>query len=358
MSLRAQDITDLVNGTLKELGRMKIQQIAQNYVDYPIFNAMFKGKRYQEEVSTGYAIQRTLMVTVSDSARHVGLYEEDARNVENVTTTMSVRWAYANVNWSFDEREILHNRGEARIFNLIEPRRESAKLALVELIEQNAWQSPGTSSDELKKPFGIPYWVVKPTSGQEGHLGGHPSGHSDVGGVNTSTYTTFKNWVADYADVTKADLITKMRTAHRKCRFVSPVGLNEYAKNDGNRDRFCFYTNSDVISDLETVGEAQNENLGRDVAPTQFEVKTTGDGGIMFRRLPIKYVPFLDDDTTDPLYGLDHDAFKAVTMKGYNMKEQEVVQSPTQHNVYTQDIDLGYNYLCFDRRRQMCFAKV
>lgn len=355
-TLRAQDITDLVNGTLKELGRMKIQQIAQNYVDYPIFNTMFKGKRYQEEISTGYAIQRSLMVSVSDSARHVGLYEEDVINVENVTTTMSVRWAYATVNWSFDERELLHNRGESRIFNLIEPRRESAKLSLVELIEAQAWQSPGTTGDELKKPFGIPYWVVKPTSGQEGHLGGVPSGHTDVGGINPTTYPTFKNWVADYVDVTKADLITKMRTAYRKCAFRSPVGLNEYAKNDGASERFCFYCNSDTVSDFEAVGESQNENLGRDLAP--YEIKTTDTGNITFRRLPIKYVPYLDDDTTDPVYGLDHDSFKVVTMKGFNMKEHPVKESPTQHNVFTQFIDLGYNYLCFDRRRQMCFAKV
>lgn len=355
-TLRAADITDLVNGTLKELGRMKIQQIAQNYVDYPIFNTMFKGKRYQEEVASGYQIQRTLMVSISDSARHVGLYESDITNVENVTTTMAVPWVYATVNWSFDEREILHNKGEARIFNLIEPRRASAKLALVEQLEAYAWQSPGTTGDDLKKPYGIPYWVVKPTSGQEGHLGGAPSGHSTVAGVNTTTYPTFKNWVADYVDITKADLITKMRTAHRKCGFKSPVSLKEYSANDGNSDRFCYYTNSDVISDLESVGEAQNENLGRDLAP--YEIKSTDTGGITFRRLPIKYVPYLDDDTTDPIYGLDHDAFFVVTMKGFNMKEHPVKETPGQHNSFTQFIDLGYNYLCHDRRRQMCFAKV
>ena len=42
------------------------------------------------------------------------------------------------------------------------------------------------------------------------------------------------------------------------------------------------YVNEDTMSSLEDLGEAQNENLGRDIASM--------DGQIIFRRVPIIWV--------------------------------------------------------------------
>ncbi len=358
-TLRAQDIADLTNLTLNNLEKGKIQNIAQNSVDYPMYRTIFLGDGKSSmsrwyNTDGGTLIQRQLMYKVSDSARHVGLYEPDIVNVEDVTTQLTCRWAMATTNWAFDEREFFHNKGEARIVNLMVPRRASAMLSLVEQIETYLWQAPGTSGDELKKPFGIPYWVVKGTAGQEGFEGGLPGSHTDVAGVNLTTVPTFKNYFADYTDVTKADLITKMRTAHRKCRFRSPVTINEHSM--GPEANYKYYTTHDGVNAFENVGEAQNENLGRDIAP--YELKTTDSGAILFRKHPICYVPELDSDTTDPVYGLDHSSFKAAVDKGWDLKEHPVKESPTSHNVFVQFLDLMYQLLCVDRRRQMVFAKV
>src|SRR5688572_17368938 len=102
--LTASGITDLVNLTLKDLGRYKIQNIAQDYTSYVLFSGMFKKGKMQFD--SGYAIQRSLQYKLSDSFRHVGLYEDDVTNIENHTVLMSVPWVYGNTNWSFNELEV------------------------------------------------------------------------------------------------------------------------------------------------------------------------------------------------------------------------------------------------------------
>jgi hypothetical protein len=340
MALTATDIVDLANATLPDLGKMRVQNIAQNYVDYVVFGDMFKKERM--EIESGKSIQRTLQYKISDSTRHVGLYATDVTNVESVTTTMSLGWCYATTNWSFDEHEVTTNAGSAMIFNIMLPRRNAAMLSMVEQIEQYAWTLPALA--ETTKPKAIPYWIVK--NNTTGFNGGLPSGYSDVAGVNLTTVPTFKNYTAQYTTASKADLVAKLKSGIRRCGFKPPFPTKEY----GNAIKFKFYTNETGIAAIETVGEAQNENLGRDIASMVGE-------SVVIRRFPFVWVPQLDDDTTDPYYGINHDTFKVVVAKGWNMKQSKVIMSPTQHNVFTSHIDLTYNYLCVDRRRNMVIAK-
>lgn len=347
-ALMATDIADITNATLNDLGRLKIQQIAQDFVHYVAFATMFKKER--TEIDGGVQIQRSLFHTVPDNASHVGLYHTDVLNVENLTSILQVPWRYATTNWSFDEREFMHNRGKALIFNVIVPRREGAKLDLVQKIERALWQAPAVA--DVTKPYGIPYWVVK--NATEGFTGNLPSDHTTIANINTATTPNFKNWSDTYVDVTKPDLIKSMRKGHRKTNFVSPIQVNEYTI--GAAGQYKYYCNETTYASFEDVGESQNENLGKDVAPMGSSDISKMLGGVLtFRRHPIVYVPHLDDDADNPVFGIDHAKFKVVMQAGWNMKESPVLRSPTQHNVYSQHVDLGYNTLCFDRRCQQVF---
>src|SRR5687768_11546753 len=169
-TLRAEDIADLATLTINNFDKGKIQQVAQSQPDYPLLQSLFLGDGQSEgsrwfNADGGQKIQRQLQYKVSDIARHVGLMEDDVVNITDVTTSLEVRRAYATTNWSFNELEFIHNKGDARIVNIMMPRITDAKLSLMEDISRLAWQSPGTSNDELKKPFGIPYWVVKGSNG-------------------------------------------------------------------------------------------------------------------------------------------------------------------------------------------------
>lgn len=342
-TLTALDIQDLVAATLRDLGPLRFQQIAQNLQYYEVFSKWFKKDKVVFD--SGVGIQRTLMNKLdARSAKHVGLLDTDQVNIPDVIDQLQIPWRHAQTSWALIyQTDILMNRGKALIFNVIKPRRAASLLGLVEELEERAWGEAPSASDKLL-PYSIQYWLVE--NATAGFNGGLPSGHTSVAGVDLTDSPTFKNYTDLYTDVTKDDLIKKMRTGHRKIRFKSPVTVQDYRGGVG--ERYRIYVNESTISDFEDVGESQNENLGRDVASM--------DGTITFRRHPVIWVPKLDERTDNPVYMVDHSTFYPVCLKGDYLRESEATKAPNQHNVYQVFIDLTYNYLCVDRRRNAVFT--
>lgn len=335
-SLNATQIADMVASTLYELGRMKFQQIGQNLQDYEVFGSWFK----QDKVTfdEGIGIQKTLMNKIDTSARHKGLMATDTVDIPDLLDQIQVPWRHADTYWAFIHQETLMNRGKSLVLDVIKPRRASAMISLIEQLEEKAWSSP--DANNTTDPYGIPYWVVK--NATTGFNGGLPSGHSTVGGVSLTDSPTFKNYTFQYTGVTKADLIKSLRTAKRKCNFKSPIKANDYS--DSRTGRYRLYSNETTIADVEDVGEAQNENLGRDIASVDGE-------DITFRRHPWKWIPQLDTDTTNPVYGIDHSTFIPYCLKGDYLRESGPHVVAGQHNVFQVHVDITYNYVCLDRRR-------
>lgn len=342
--LTANDIQDVVAGTLRELGRLKFMQVAQNFQEYEVFSKWFKKDRVQFD--DGIGIQRTLMNRInSAAARHVGYLENDRTNIVDVLDQLTVDWRHAQTSWSIIyQTDILMNSGKSLVTNVIAPRRASSLLGLIEELENKAFATPPSTSDKTL-PWGVKYWIV--TNATTGFNGGAPSGHTTVGGVSLTDTPTFKNYTAQYVTVSKSDLVSKMRVAHKKCMFKSPLRENDY--RGGNTDRYRVYANIDTVTAFEDIGEGQNENLGRDIASM--------DGEVYFRRHPIRWLPVLDSDTTNPVYMLDHSTFYPVVLKGDYLRESEARQNPNNHNAYDVFVDLTYNYLCLDRRRNAVFYK-
>lgn len=337
-SLTATDIVDLVAATLFDLGPLRFQQIAQTIQHYEVFSKWFKKDKVVFD--SGIGIQRTLMNTFdSQSAKHVGLLDTDQVNIPDVLDQMQVPWRHAQTSWSLIyQTDILMNRGRSMILNVIKPRRASALIGLVEELEERAWGTAPSVSDKIL-PYSIQYWLTE--NATTGFNGGVPSGHTTIAGVSLTDSPTFKNYTATYTSVTKADLIRTWRTAHRKVRFMSPITERDYRGSVG--ERYRNYVNESTITSIEDIGESQNENLGRDVASM--------DGTMTFRRNPIVWVPKLDARTDDPVYMVDHSTFYPVCLKGDYLRESEATKAPNQHNVFQVFLDLTYNYLCVDRRR-------
>ncbi len=333
----AADISDLTLTLLNELGPLRFQQIGQNRIYYEIFQRWFR--RDKVMFDTGRGIQRTLANKIPQVAAHVGFLDgEEAGVLHDVVDQLSIPWRHARTRWPIHyQTDILMNRGRSRIVNVLAPRRATHLIALVEELENKGWAAP--ASTNKTEPYGVMYWLVNNST--TGFNGGAPTGHTTVGGVSLTDSPTFKNYTAQYTSVTKADLIKKMRTAYRSIRFVSPVQNQDYSGQIA--DRYRLYVNETTISNLEDVGEGQNENLGRDIAPY--------DGTITFRRNPIIYVDKLDDESTNPVLMIDHSTFYPVCLAGDYLRETEAIRMPTQPNVFWVYVYITYNYLCVDRRR-------
>lgn len=336
MTVAALDIADLIFGVQYDLGKLKFQQIAQSLQHYECFSKWFKKDKVAFD--SGIGIQRTLLNKLSGAASHVGLLDPLQVNITDVLDQLQIPWRHIRTHWALIyQTDILMNSGKSQIVSTIKTRRAAALLDLVEELENKAWSTPSSTSDKTL-PFGVTYWIVKNST--TGFNGGVPFG-STVGGVSLTDSPNFKNYTATYTAVSKADLIKKLRTAHRKVNFISPITIDDYRGSIGQRCRI--YTNESVLSDIEDLGEAQNENLGRDVASM--------DGTMVFRRNPIIWVPKLDADTSNPVYLIDHSTFYPVCLKGDYLRESEPKQAPDQDNVWVTVLWLTYNFLCVDRRR-------
>ncbi len=337
-TLQADNIVDMVTTTQKDLGRMKWTEIASDLQEYVAMDKLLKKEKVQYE--SGIGIQFNVMVDTTGQARNTGLFGTDNINQGDHMTVGSIPWRHATANYSFDRREVAMNRSPAKIVDLVKQRRATCMIDQAVLHEGNFWGKPTDSNDNLK-PYGIDYWIVR--NATEGFTGGIPSGFSNVGGISPTTYPNWKNWSAQYTNVTKDDFVRKMRKAATYTKFKSPATFDSYERS---QKKYGYYTNYGGVGTLEELLEDQNDNLGNDIA--------SKDGAVIFRRIPVEWVPQLDADTANPVYGINWSVFCPVVLAGEHMKENPPVPAPNQHTVMVVHVDTTLNWLCYNRR--LCFV--
>ncbi|HPP02742.1 MAG TPA: phage major capsid protein [bacterium] len=342
MSLTAEQIVDLLTTTQKDLGRLEWVNLTTDLQEYVALPKILK--KESVKFSGGIGIQWNVKVAYTNSAHNVGLFEEDSLKIGDGMKTASIPWRHCSAHYAFERREVLMNRGPYQIVDLYRSRRQDGQLSLAELMEQNFWGKPDDSTDEMT-PYGVAYWVVKNST--EGFNGGNPSGFSDgCGGLSSVTYPRWRNWTAQYAEITREDLVRKWRKAATFTKFISPV---EGPKDYNRGDRYGYYTNYNVIGPLEELLDDRNDNLGPDLA--------TNDGKVLFRRLPVVWVPYLESDSTDPIYGINWGVFQPVFLDGDYLHEEKPQAVSNSHNVFAVYIDCTFNFRCTDRRRLFVLYK-
>jgi hypothetical protein len=340
MPLTDANIADMITTTLHDLGRNRFYQIAQDLSQYLVLPELLRKGNVRIQRS-GIGIQETLMTRTGGSARWVGLNEEDSVTYTDVLDGLTVVWCRLTDNMSWERRMLLENRAEARINNVLKPQRAAMMLRVADALEEGFFAEPDAT--DTKRPWGLKYWLVK--NATTGFNGGLPSGFTTVGGVNLTDSPTFRNYTARYTNVTKADLIKTMRTAHRATAWRSPYKTSQMRSEFGMRRQI--FLNEATISNIEDVGEGQNENLGRDVASM--------DDNIVFKRHPFVYSRYLDEDTTNPIYMVDTETIKPVVLKGDYLRESDAMRSPRQHNTFEVHIDLSINFVMTNRRANAVF---
>lgn len=343
MPIRDIDIADMLTTTLYKLGRGRFEQIAQELQEYFVMKQLLTKRGGVKIQSSGLGVKQTLMNNDGGYSQWVGLYDEDTIVVGDYLDQMKVEWCRLTDNMAYERREMLENRGQERINNVIKPRRVAMMLRIAKTLEKAFFDTPDPDNDLVM--WGLKYWLVK--NAAQGFNGGYPTGFTRIGNVNLTKSPTFKNWTDSYADVTKGDLIKKMRKGHRKTHWVSPVSAEEFRTETGQKRQIL--VNEETLSDMEDVGEAQNENLGRDLASM--------DDQIVFRKHPIRPVSYLEKDATNPVYMIDLSTFHPIVLKGDYLRESDAKVAPKQHNVFVVHVDLSVNTICTNRRANAVFSK-
>jgi hypothetical protein len=343
--LTPSGIGDLVTTTLAELGRAKFTDNMSDYQKTIALKRVFK--KGKATFDSGSSVSFNVIINHNNSARFVGLAAEDQVNAPDVMITGSVPWRNITWNWMMEFREPLDEQRQRphRGTDQDPPRRRDGLGR--HQVRAVALAGPGHHR-HVTSPYGIPYWVVKSntaTTTNNGFNGNVPSGYTTVGGINPTTYPRWKNYATQYTNVTKDDLVRKWRRAATYCLFMPLVDdIPVYNTGDENQ----YLTNYAVLGVLEELLEAQNDDLGNDVASM--------DGKVIFRRIPVEWVPELDLDTTNPVYGINWGEFKVMGLRGAWMKETVQEEYPGQHTVTATHTDCTFNYFCRNRRRNFVLA--
>ncbi len=347
-ALQASGLADIMTATLPHLGKLKMTDMMSKYHDTIAVKRIFNQKK--RKVDDGQSIRFNIIEDIGGSFTFVPLAWTASPTIKNVLTYGSVEWRYWKWDWSMIYEESIMNSGPSKILDIMKARRLSELGSMIVGLERHIWTAPD-ASDELSI-YPIPYYIVKSNTAvttNDGFNGGNPSGFSAVAGINTSLTTgaglRYRNYATQYSTVSKVDLIRKMR---RGTVYTNFKPLSEDFSNYEVGDDRGWYTNYSVVSVMEEILEAQNENLGKDLASM--------DGKALFRGAPITTVQELDLDTTNPIYGIQWSVLGFTRMRNNWMRDIRVDLNPNQPTVSTVHNVSGCNTTCEDRRQQMVFA--
>ncbi len=332
-TIQPENVQDFVNDTLRDLGKPKFTDISSSLQKHVAMRNLLKSNRV--ELQSGSGIQFNVLVAQSNAARNVSLAESDNVNLVDGMVQANTVWRNTQTSYMIIGQLMAMNREPARIVDYVKQQRIMAMISLAELMEQNFWAAP--SASDTKTPLGLPYWVVK--NATAGFNGGVLSGYSNVAGLSPTTYANWANWTFPYTAVSRDDFIRKAREAATKTDFQPTV---DGIPSPDTGDSYGFFTNYSVVQPLEEALESQNDNLGKDVA--------SQDGSVMFRRVPVTWVPWLDRDSTNPFYGLNWGWLKTYILQGWWLKETSIPYTPGQHTVASHFIDATYQFVTKNRR--------
>lgn len=338
-ALTAPQLSDLVQTTLRDLGEMRFTDISSNLQDHTAMRNLLRKNRVSFQ--SGYGLQWDVKVNQTGAAANVGLGASDNVNIVDTMTQATADWRNTTSNYALIGQAIAMNRTPRRIVDMVKSARFDCLISLAELMESNFWGPPVASADSLT-PWGVNTWLNK--NATQGFNGGAPSGYTTIG-LNPTTYPNWNNYTDQYVSVSRDDLIRRMRRAATFVRFKPTVdGIPTFDTGEENG----YYTTYGVIGPLEEAAESQNDNLGHDIASM--------DGMTLFRRVPVMWVPKLEADTTNPVYGINWGLFKTFILSGWWLRETSVPIMPGQHTVAAQFVDLTYQFALRDRRRHFVIA--
>jgi len=335
MALNEKDIQDLVQGTLERVRKDRVTNLATRLSDYHIVGVLLKKQRVR--IEDGISIQQMVMIDHSHAAQQTELFAVDNVRITDTLKRIEVPWRHTTVNWGFESREIDMNSGDSRIVSLLATRQDAAMVSLLEHMENQGWK-PAAELGE-RDVYSIPCWVVK--NATEGFYGGNPTGFTNgIGGLDSNTYTRWRNWTGTYSAWSETDGILALRKAHQHIQFKVPIDVKTFREGVGRTYRIM--VNNKTYNELITAARNANDNLGPDLGRY--------DGSVTFNRNEITWVPKLDEDTQNPVYLINLNSFYAFVLKGWFMKTTGPLRAPSQHNTWHMFEDTTWNLICENRR--------
>jgi len=339
--LTPEQMPDAVLATLNHLNKGKWIGEMTDLQEHVGFNEIARTRREQQKSGRGITVR--YIMDHNHSAQHVGLFNEIDYSRDDAAVVGTVPWTYTDGNMVYDEREEAMNNGPEELFDLVQTENSRMITSMIELSEADVWGKPDSSSDN-DTPFGVEYWITKAAT--LGFNGVDPSGFSaGRAGISSTDYARHKNFTGQYTDVTdtaSTGLVYMMEQAADKTKWIAPAPEPGMGRSGYSRGIF---TNWETKYALKNVAKSNNDSLGFDLS-TQMPV---------FRGAGIRYVPYFDSKTDNPLYMIDFNHFYAKFLKNWFMKRTKVKRLDKQPHCFAVIVSMAWNMCCDDLRRQAVF---
>jgi len=338
-SLQASDIQDLANGTLADLGRFRMVDIASDIREFiAVDRLLAKGK---VKVGSGESLKWNLLERGDDNAKNVGLFNRDNTNVKPGTFILEAPWRHTQTSCAFDVREVLMNRSPSKIVDIVKERRQMAAVGLVELMEANFWDGP-TDSTDTDTPWGLCKYILgyNASSGFYGSDGNYGSTY----GQSAATKTRLKHYTFQYTSVTESDLIDSIRDTLVYTNF-KPVVKNSPVPDYVRGSQRVMYTVWPTVRSAEKLARDNNESLGSDLDKYHGEVR--------IQRVPLVEAPYLTENksTSCPVIGIDWKQMQCCVLGSNWMSDGKFKPKDGQHNVMEMFTDSSYQFRVLNRRK-------
>ena len=352
MAVKNSQLADLIATTLNDLPSQEFE-VAWDNQDYE-FCRIYQNERM--EIDGGPQIERKVMLDPTGNARYRRLFDVDEPAVGEVMHTIKVPWVQIGTNYSWDRLEIMRNKNSAKGFvNLMKVRRVDGLWSLADLIEDRAWKTPESSTDDLY-PYGVPYYLtfysddsgtVNTSSGFNG-LGTQFQDGANTGtiaNINATNEAKWRNYCAVYTSVDNA-MLKAFRLAFMFTRFKVPLIITDPSQPRTAAKRV--YADFNTVADLMDLADQKDDrHTGKDVLSN---LKVDDGGLCTVNRLPVIPIPQLIGASNTPIYCVDFGKFIPYVQDGYWMEEGEPMTDRGQHTTFTVFLDGAHNNLCLNRR--------
>jgi len=351
MGVKNADLADLIATTINNLPKQEFE-VGWDNQDYEFCRI------YQKErmvFDGGTQIERKVMLDNTGNARYRRSFDTDTPTVGDVIHTIKVPWTQIGTNYSWEKFEIVQQKNSAKGFiSLMKVRRIDGLWSLAELIEERAWKTPTSASDDLY-PNGVPYYLkVKNAAGSVNATSGFVGATIDYqdattgtlcSGIDSSTETKWRNYAALYTEINNG-LLRSFRLAFMYTRFKAPLFVKD--PQDKRTAAKRVYTDFDTVARLQELADQRDDkHTGKDVLGN---IKMDETGLVYLNRLPVVPIPQLNGATYTPIYCMDFAKFIPYVHEGYWMEEGEPITDRLQHTSFTVFVDGAHNNLCLNLR--------
>ncbi len=351
MGVKNADLADLIATTINDLPKQEFE-VGWDNQNYEFCRI------YQKErmvVDGGTQIERKVMLDNTGNARYRRSFDTDTPTVGDVIHTIKVPWTQIGTNYSWEKFEILQQKNSAKGFiSLMKVRRIDGLWSLAELIEERAWKTPTSASDDLY-PNGVPYYLkvknaagnVNSTAGFVGATIDYQNGDEGTlcSGIDSASETKWRNYAALYTEINNS-LLRSFRLAFLYTRFKAPLFVKD--PQDKRTAAKRVYTDFDTVARLQELADQRDDfHRGKDVLGN---IKMDDTGLVYLNRLPVVPIPQLNGASYTPIYCLDFAKFIPYVHEGYWMEEGEPMTDRGQHTTFTVFVDGAHNNLCLNLR--------